>query len=61
MGSAGSNVEIVSRRGHQLREAKGTGMADSALGVIALDLDHRLEERGPFGGVSSSRAKAGWS
>ncbi len=44
------NVQVVSRPGHQLREAKGTGMADSALGVIALDLDHRLEEGGPFGG-----------
>ncbi|MFM2390856.1 MAG: hypothetical protein RLZZ437_2411, partial [Pseudomonadota bacterium] len=42
------NVEVISRAGHQLRESKGTSMADSALGIVALNLDHRLEEGGPL-------------
>src|SRR3989338_8842805 len=43
------DVEVISRARHQLCEAKGTCIADSPLRVIALDLDHRLEEGGPFG------------
>ncbi len=49
-GVRGIHVEIISRARHQLREAKCTGMAHSALGVVALNLDHCLKESGPFGG-----------